>query len=120
MIIRFKSGTEMECLGVHGSKMLYEGVNRDSLTFLFPDTTSIETLLDTFTPANCEQVWLINGESQDLHENYTVRTGAGIGMRDTILHYNDGDNTEVCWVTMAQSTVTERQIMQLNALLANR
>lgn len=120
MLIRFKSNQELECLGVHGSNILYQGVNRDALTFLFPADTNVQDLLDIFTPENCEQIWLIQEDSQDLHENYTIRTNAGIGMQNTILHYGDNNTTEVCWVTMAQSTVTERQIMQLNALFANR
>lgn len=120
MTIRFKYGIELECLGVHGSKMVYEGVSRDCLTFLFPSAIGIEILLNTFNPTNCEQIWLIDGESQDMHENYTIRTGAGIGMRNTVLHYGDSDTTEVCWVTMAQSTLTERQILRLNALLDNQ
>lgn len=120
MTIRLKSGLELECLGVHGSKIVHEGVNRDCLTFLFSSSSNIAGLLNIFTSENCEQIWIISDGSQDLHENYTIRTSAGIGFKDGILHYGDSDNTEVCWISMAQSTLTERQILKLNALLANQ
>lgn len=119
MLIRFKSNIELECLGVHGSSISYQGVTRDCLTFLFPADTDLSSLLDIFTPENCEQILLINDDSQDLHENYTIRTNAGVGFKDNVLRYNDGDATEVCWVSMAQSTLTERQLLKLNTLLAN-
>lgn len=120
MLIKFKNNLELECLGVHGSNTLYQGVNRDALTFLFPADTNLPDLLDIFTPENCEYITLINGDSQDVHENYTIRTSAGIGFRNEVLRYNDNDTTEMAWVTMAQSTFMERQVLQLNALLANR
>lgn len=111
MNLTFRNGQRMDCLGVHGSSVTYQGVTRDCLTFLFPAETELAALLELFTPENCAAVTLEDGGSAAVHEHYTIRTSAGTGFRDAAIGSGIRDGAQACWVSMAQSTMAERMLL---------
>lgn len=120
MTVTLSNGEQLNCLGVHGGPVTYQGVTRDRLTFLFdPGEISVEQLLEKFTAENCAAVTLADEteaeSSAAVHEHYTIRTGAGMGMKDLAQRGGYGssvtDERQVCWVSMAQSTLAERMLL---------
>lgn len=114
MKVTLTNGETLQVQGIHGRNVNYQGVQRDSLIFLFhPETVPLEKALTAFTPERCALVTVEddNGETF-IHENYTIRLEAGIGYRDMILAGGvDGQTMELSvYVRMAQSTLAERML----------
>jgi hypothetical protein len=115
MTITLANGTTLEGKGVHGRTLSYQGVQRDSLIFLFdPDQLSIAQAADVFTEENCRQITLTNESGTYLHEHYTVRMEIGQGYQDMALTGSVSGNNldQVTYVRMAQSTATERLLQE--------
>lgn len=112
MKIKFVNGTELDCLGVHSFNQTYEGVTREGLTFLFPETFGLWTLVNEFVPDNTKTLIFIDDAGQYIHEHYTIRIGLGIGeMRDVTYDFGSEENhTNVAYVKMLQSTIAEREL----------
>lgn len=113
MIIKLKNGTDLDCLGIHGGKVMYQGVNRDSLTFLFAYDLDLEDLSFKFSPDNTSEITIYSEDSVDIHSYYTIRVSCGKGRKDSILSYGIESPDMVSWVKMAQTTVQERTIQSL-------
>lgn len=112
MKIKFLNGTELDCLGVHSFNQTYEGVTREGLTFLFDTNVGLFTLINEFTPENTKTLIFIDEAGQYVHEHYTIRLGLGIGeMRDVTYDLGSEENhTNVSWVKMLRSTISEREL----------
>lgn len=117
MILALANGNQMDCEGIHGSPVNYQGVTRDCLTFLFSPNTSLDDLLKLFTPENCTIVTVKDDSGEFIHENYTIRTSVGKGYKDLAVRGMSGaggtvkeEEKQVCWVSMAQSTLAERTL----------
>lgn len=120
MTVTLSNGERLNFLGVHGGPITYQGVIRDCLTFLFdPEEMSVEQLLEKFTAENCKAVRLLDETDENareaVHENYTIRTGAGVGMRDLARRGGYGssvtDEQQTAYVSMAQSALAERMLL---------
>lgn len=128
MKIILLDGTELESLGVHGRTITYQGINRDSLIFIFdPNVVDINTVKEKFTPENCESIILVEDHDEFIHENYCIRTELGQTDRSLLLNEisrNDGvQSSEVVYVKMAQMSYTEMQVKKqqeaIDALIIN-
>ena len=125
MKIILLDGTELESLGVHGRTITYQGINRDSLIFIFdPNVVDINTVKEKFTPENCESIILVEDHDEFIHENYCIRTELGQTDRSLLLNEisrNDGvQSSEVVYVKMAQMSYTEMQVKkQQEAIIIN-
>ena len=114
MKVILSNGREIEALGVHGRSISYQGVQRDSLIFLFEvENESLSDALEDFTAENCGSITLKNDdEEQFIHEHYTIRTEVGYGFKDLVLTggISGKDDTKVVYVRMAQTTLLERTV----------
>lgn len=118
------NGKELSPLVVLGGQKLVRGVSRDVLTFVFPDTESMEELDGIFTAENCESITIVDDEGNSYtHEGYTVRVELSKisvevqpATADTEAVYEDRIT-----VSMAQRTALEYEASEtataLNALL---
>lgn len=121
MKITLSNGTEFEALGVHGRSMNYQGVQRDSLVFMFnPDDYSLNDIVNAFNEENCPSIALEDGDGNVyLHENYTIRIEAGIGYKEMVKSgsVSTNDTAQTVYVRMAQTTLTERKLMNQQEVL---
>ncbi len=119
MNVKLADGKEFEVLGVHGRNMYYQGVSRDCLIFLFdPEAVSYAEARELFTENNCTAIEVSDGNGVYLHENYTMRIETGEGFISHILDGSVGQDTRKCvFVKMAQSTLTERKILEQQAAI---
>ena len=68
------NGVELTPNTVTGTKRLVQGASRDTLTFVFPDGTSLDELDNTFSAENCERITIVeNDGSEYVHSGYVVR-----------------------------------------------
>ncbi|MBQ3426549.1 MAG: hypothetical protein IJH37_05315 [Clostridia bacterium] len=114
MKVILSNGKELEAKGVHGRSINYQGVQRDSLIFLFDaESESLTDALEDFTAENCAAVTLEgdNGE-RFIYEHYTIRTELGYGYKDFVLTggVSGKDDSKVVYVRMAQTTLLERTV----------
>ncbi len=114
MKIILSNGKKLDVLGVHGMPRTYLGVMRDCLMFIFDENTDINCLLENFSAENCKAVTILEdgGSVAGVHENYTIRIEVGSGYQDSALRDPIVSDTKVCWVTMAQSTMEERVLIE--------
>lgn len=127
MIIRLINGTELDAYAVHGSTTMFQGVQRDSMTFLFdPEKVSLQTVAEQFTDGNTKAIQITDDEgNQYVHENYTIRSGMGVSMEDQIANGGFANaisgliqkNDPRVWVTMLQSTLAERTIQNQQEII---
>lgn len=114
MKVTLSNGKEIEALGVHGRNISYQGVQRDSLLFLFEiDNESLTDAMTDFTAENCKVVTLESDDGEQfIHEHYTIRTDLGYGFKDFVLTggISGKDDTKVVYVRMAQTTLLERTV----------
>ena len=73
MIIKLANGTELTALSVTGEKRNVQGARRDVLSFIFPAETSLDEMDALFTAENCKTMTLVNGETEHIYNNYTIR-----------------------------------------------
>lgn len=114
--IHFVDGHTLDCESVHGMPHHYNGTNRDSLTFVFPESYEVKAVMEYFRPENTKRLYLEdeNGE-KFLHEHYTIRIAAGVMERGTLLHAGeDVDHRMVVYVKMIQTTYSEQQLEELS------
>lgn len=116
MKITLSNGKVFETLGVHGRSMLYQGVQRDSLIFMFdPEKVTMEDVIQSFTEDNCLAITITDDEGNVfVHENYTIRIEAGIGYKEMVTSgsVSGMDESKSVYVRMAQTTLAERTIQQ--------
>lgn len=108
----FLDGRELIAENILSRSMLYNGVSREYLTFTFPEDVTVATLIDHFTPANCKQLYLEDESGEQfLHENYTIRLGAGVQERGNLLQIGeDNDHRMVSFVKMIRTTKAEQDL----------
>lgn len=117
--IHFMDGKVLECESVHSTHLYYNGINRDSLTFIFPDTYELNALLVYFTPNNTKRLYLENDNGEKfLHEHYTIRLAAGLTERGTLLGAGeDIDHRMITYVKMIKTSYFEQQLEELSDTL---
>lgn len=114
--IHFTDGKSLECESVHSNREYYNGVNRDKLTFIFSEEVPISLIVETFTPDNTKRIYLEDeGGEKFLYEHYTIRLGAGVKERGSLLHMGeDADHKMVSYVEMIRTTYSEQQLEELS------
>lgn len=123
MKIILANGTELSPISVLGGKRVVHGVNRDTLSFVFPVETSLDELDGVFTEANCETITIVDGGNEYIHKAYTIRAEL---KREPVEVTPSTESEAAVYenrviVSMGQRTYTETQIKEtqtaLNALL---
>lgn len=127
MQVEFKNGEKIDCEGVFAGSCFYQGVSREMYTFLFPKETSLSTLDNLFTEDNCDYMTFHTDDGESfVHEHFTIRRGIGCSNKESALGNapnsmntspdqgtdNDPEKVFLAWVQMAQSTLTERKLIE--------
>jgi len=74
MKIVLTNGTELNPILVTGAKRDVQGAMRDTLSFVFPASQSMEDLDALFSATNCEKITIVEDEeTSHIHNGYTVR-----------------------------------------------
>ena len=119
MIIKLANGTELTALGVMGEKLNVQGARRDVLSFIFPAETSLDEMDAIFTAENCKSITLVDGETEHIHTNYTIRVEL---KREPVEVAPATDTTDAVYenrvtVSMGQMTYTEAQLAEQAAII---
>lgn len=73
MQITLHNGTVLNPLTAIGTSKLVQGATRDTISFVFPESTDLNEMDAIFTPENCETI-TVNGDDGDyLYSGYTIR-----------------------------------------------
>ena len=124
MKIILDNGTELNPIIVTGGVRYVQGMHRDSLSFVFEESTSLDELEAIFTEANCERIIIVEDSGAEyIHKAYTILAELA---KKSVMVTPATDETEAVYetrvfVSMAQRTYAENQIAEntaaLNALL---
>lgn len=114
MQIKLDDGIMLEPYKVVGTQKHLQGALRDTLTFIFPATESMEYLDSVFTEANCEKITLVgvNNGTDAIYNDYTIRCE----LKKEYVETAQGTATESpvyeerIFVSMSQRTYTEKQL----------
>lgn len=120
MHIILANGTRLNHIGATGSMKYVQGANRDSITFEFDDTHSVDELRNVFTETNCEVIDIVTDnedgtQDNNYHEGYVIRAEVSEKMKEI----TPATGTEPAvterrvFVTMAQRTYSETQVASL-------
>ncbi len=123
MTIKLSNGTELNPIIAVGGRRYIQGENRDTLSFVFPEGTSLDELSALFTAENCESITIINEEAEYVYNAYTIR--AELKCSPEVVQEATDTEAEVAenrvTVSMAQRTYLETQMnavqTSLDALL---
>ena len=119
MKIILANGTELSPISAMGAKRTVQGANRDTLSFCFPATASVDELNSIFTASNCETITIVEGENQYVHNAYTIRAE----LKREPVEVKKATTTEApvyedrVVVSMAQRTYAESKIAEMQAVM---
>lgn len=129
-------GTQLNHIGATGTTKYIQGANRDTITFEFDATHSVDELRELFTEANCEVINIVTDDvvetvvenedgtqevksevvyTNNYHEGYVIRAEVAEKVKEITPATGTTEaitETRV-FVTMAQRTYTETQIASL-------
>ena len=120
MTIKLANGTELSPILVRGGSLQIHGVRRDTLTFVFPATESMEALDAAFSESACESITIINGDKENIYKGYTIR---GNLMKTPVLIESATEESEAVIemrinISIGQRTYTETQLAETKNALA--
>lgn len=120
MTIKLANGKELNPIVVKGASSYVQGENRDTLSFIFPASESMEALDDAFTESACETITIIgNDGSESIYKAYTIR--AELKKATVEVEPPTAESAAVTeeriTVSMSQRTYTESRLAALNILL---
>lgn len=105
------NGVELTPNTVTGGKRLVQGASRDTLTFIFPDGTSLDELDSIFTAANCERITIIDDAGAEfVHSDYVIRAELKRELMEVAPASADEPGTYENRVTVAMSRRTYQEI----------
>ena len=105
------NGVELTPNTVTGGKRLVQGASRDTLTFVFPDGTSMDELDSLFTAANCEKITIVDaGGAEFIHSDYVIRAELKRELTEVAPASADEPGTYESRVTVAMSRRTYQEI----------
>ena len=115
MIIKLNNGIELTPVTALGEKRYVQGANRDTITFVFPEETSLDEIDAIFIAENCSKIIICEDENEYIHTGYTIRAEL---KRESIEVTPATDSTGAVYenrvtVSMAQMTYTEQQLTNL-------
>ena len=112
MIIKLSNGVELNPITAVGGKNFVQGEDRDTLSFIFPEGTSLDEIDSIFTASNCESITIVDGEKEYIHKGYTVR--AELKRSPEVVTPATDTEAEVIenrvTVSMSQRTYAENQL----------
>ena len=113
--------TELTPIMVTGAQKYVQGVNRDSLTFVFAEV-GLDEIDGVFTEENCESITIIgDDESEAIHNGYVIRTD--LTKKLVVTQTATSETEEVTenrvMVTMAQRTYAETQMRSMQEEITN-
>ena len=126
MQIKLYDTTELQVLNILGQQSSLRGTMRDSLSFIFDSSYSLDTINELFTANNCQSIIITNDQEQQYtHTGYTERVCLKLEPKEikkaTATEPAVYENRII--VTMALKSYEEQQIAgmqaQLEALKAN-
>lgn len=121
-------GTKLNHIGASGASRYIQGATRDTITFEFDDTYSMDELRELFTEKNCETINIVTEETvtdedenastvttDNIHEGYVIRTEVGEKIKEiTPATGTAAAVTEThVYVTMAQRTYEETKLAKM-------
>lgn len=116
MNIKFANGTELSPILATAANRFIQGQNRDTLTFVFPASESMEALDNAFTPEASESMTLVGDDgSEYVHKGYTIRAE----LKKEAVEVTPATEEEPAvmedrvFVSMSQRTFAETQMMNL-------
>lgn len=132
MHIILVDGTQLNHIGATSVSRYIQGANRDTITFIFDDSKSVDELDALFNEANCEVINIVTDEEVELedgttqivytdnfHEGYVIK--AEISKKITVIAPSTVNTPEVTetriHVTMAQRTYAETKQHETEVLL---
>ena len=121
MNIKLNNDTQLEAVLVTGGSRHVQGLNRDTLCFVFPAEAGLEALDGAFVPANCETITIVDGEGgEHVHTGYTIRCELSKAAVEVTPATAEAPAVyeERVTVVMAQRTYAETQLAQLQAAVA--
>lgn len=115
MKIILANGTELAPVVLTGEKRYLQGANRDTLSFVFPEETSLDEMDAIFTAENCETITIVDGENEYIHSAYTIRAEL---KRNPVEVTPATESTDAVYenrvtVAMAQRTYAESQMASM-------
>ena len=115
MKIILTNGLELNPIMVTGAKKFVQNANRDTLTFVFGDT-SLDEIDSVFTAENCERIIIVgDNNSEAIHNGYVVRAELKkekVESKPATANESAEYATRVT-VSMAERTYAETQIANL-------
>ena len=136
MHILLKDGTRLNHIGATGIAKYINGANRDTITFEFDESYSVDYLRSVFTESNCETINIVTDDivesvvenedgttevksevvyTNNYWEGYVIRTEVAERIKE--IEPATGTTPAITetrvFVTMAQRTYTETQIASL-------
>ena len=117
MNIKLSSGIELHPIVIIGGNNFAQGENRATLSFVFPEETSLDEIDKIFTASNCESITIVDGDTEYIHNGYTVR--AELKRSPEVVTPATDTEAEVIenrvTVSMAQRTYAENQLAAMQA-----
>jgi hypothetical protein len=86
MHIILKDGTKLNHIGATGSTRYIQGANRDTITFEFDATYSVDELRSVFTELNCE---IINIVTDDVIESVIENEDGTTEVKSEVVYTNN-------------------------------
>ena len=120
MKIVLTNGAELNPILVTGAKRDVQGAMRDTLSFVFPASQSMEDLDALFSAANCEKITIVEDEeTSHIHNGYTVRAElkkASVVTSPATVE-TPAVTEERITVSMSQRTYAETQLAEMRAAM---
>ena len=117
MQIKMNNETTLEAMAVNGASRYFQGANRDSLEIQLEKGKYTLESLDALTgkPENTKRVTILDGESEYIHDNYTLR--AELSVRPVVVTENTSgapaESEERVSIVLAQKTYAELELESL-------
>ena len=138
MYLILTDGTQLNHIGATGGTKYIQGANRDTITFEFDESYSVDELRNVFTEQNCEVINIVTDDvvetqtenedgsvetktetvyTNNYHEGYVIRAEVAEKIKEiTPATGTTPTVTETrVFVTMAQRTYAETRLAVLNA-----
>ena len=116
MKIVLANAVELIPILVTGEMKYIQGINRDTLTFIFSEDSSMDELDTIFTEDACESIIILGeDESEAIHNGYTIRAEL---VKKNVEVQKETEGTEAVFekrifVTMAQRSYAETKLASI-------
>lgn len=119
MKVTLSNGEVFNPILVTGASATIQGAKRDTLTFVFPATESMEALDKAFTDTACESITIVDAKgAENIYKAYVIRTKTEKSLVEVVPATPESAavTEERISITMAQRTYLESQLALIPAL----